>query len=60
MCVPLEMRVEDLQGLRGEAGAPLPLLSWLVSHELRQGVLAVLVPIEGRGRQRSVDVHFKA
>ncbi|RLV64447.1 hypothetical protein DV515_00017481 [Chloebia gouldiae] len=43
--VALEVRVERLEGLRGEGRAPLALLARLASHELQQVLLPLALPL---------------
>lgn len=43
--VLLKVRVEDLNGLRREAGAPLALFGRFATHKLHQVLLALLVPV---------------
>ena len=52
--VLLKVCVEDLDGLRREAGAPLAFLGRLSAHELHQILLALLVP-ELRLRQPALQ-----
>lgn len=45
MCITLKVRIQQLERLRRETGAPFALLGRLHANEVRQVALARLVPV---------------